>query len=195
MCCGWPRATRGRRERLVFGSRGARTGPARRGVVSSWMSPGAPSGRPPRCRGPAREHPAGPAAPEQPAQVVDRDDGRIDPVMQAGRHQQEVVLVARAECLRAHTRFSHPGRAPGWRLPTRAPKGVPASRQPTDASETYVSDLRAAFGWESLPDHRRYCQGGTERSGATAITITRLAVAGRTVAGGRADRWHCLGSG
>ena len=59
----------------------------------------------------------------------------------------------------------------------------PASRQPTDASETYVSDLRAAFGWESLPHHRRYCQGGTERSGATAITITRLAVAGRTVAG------------
>ena len=58
-----------------------------------------------------------------------------------------------------------------------------------------VSDLRAAFGWESLPHHRRYCQGGTERSGATAITITRLAVAGWTVAGGRAVRWHCLGSG
>ncbi len=25
-----------------------------------------------------------------------------------------------------------------------------------------VSDLRAAFGWVSLPHHRRYCQGGTE---------------------------------
>ena len=42
--------------------------------MSSWRSPGGPSGRPPRCRGPAREHPAGPAAPEQLAQVVDRDD-------------------------------------------------------------------------------------------------------------------------
>ena len=70
-----------------------------------------------------------------------------------------------------------------------------ASRQPTDASEIYVSDLCAAFGWESLPHHRRYCRGGTERSGATAITITRLAVAGWIVAGGRAVRWHCLGSG
>jgi hypothetical protein len=33
--------------------------------------------------------------------------------MQAGRHEQEAVLVVRAERLLAHTRFSHPGRLPG----------------------------------------------------------------------------------
>jgi hypothetical protein len=42
-----------------------------------------------------------------------RQARRIDPVMQRGRHEEEAVLVVRAERLGAHTRFSRPVRLPG----------------------------------------------------------------------------------
>ena len=174
MCCGWPGATRGRRERLVFGSRGApnRARTTRRGVVlevTRWplgvarpvvgVQPGStraarplPNSLPRRIavqehlehhRRVVRRHPRGLSwaarngARSSSSTRSLTKAGRIDPVMQAGRHQQEAVLVARAERLRAHTRFSHPGRAPGWRLPTRAPIGSqrPGSR-PTRARPT-----------------------------------------------------------
>ncbi len=50
----------------------------------------------------------------------------VDPVMQAGRHQQEAVLVVRAERLGAHDRFSHPPGVARWPLPTHTPSGAPA---------------------------------------------------------------------
>ena len=158
----------------------------------SWRSPGRPSGRPPRCRGPAREHPAwhppglvvgGQERGE--VELVDeiadegRQAGRIDPVMQAGRHQQEAALVARAERLRAHT-DSHPGRAPGWRLPTRAPIGpsVPAAdRRERDLRQRVARCLRVGIP----PASSATLSGRDREEWSTAITITRLAAGGASV--------------
>ncbi len=71
----------------------------------------------------------------------------------------------------------------------RTPGSRPMRARPTSATCALPSNTK------SLPHHRRYCRGGAERPGATAITITRLAVARWTVAEGRAVRRHCLGSG
>ena len=75
-----------------------------------------------------------------------------------------------------------------------AEDGRPAERAPWRRASVGAARLGRAASREIHPASAAIVRAGQRGVDATAITITRLAVAGRTVAGGRADRWHCLGS-